>query len=173
MTMADILQVLLLIVGALIIVVSYWLLFEALAPRWVERSRKQYVEHPFRAVFAGIFLLALPLIAAIALIQSPAQAIGFFIIFGLILIGLLGSAGLARHVGTQLPSEGDEKHPWRRVLRGGAVLSISCVMPFLGWFAVLPLILVSGFGALALSIISGRKKPASGTDQPAMAQISK
>jgi hypothetical protein len=46
-------------------------------------------------------------------------------------------------------------------------------MPFLGWFAVLPLILISGFGAVVLSIISARKRPAAGTEDPAMAQVSK
>jgi hypothetical protein len=100
MTMADILQVLLLILGALILVVSYWLLFEALAPRWVERSRKQYAERPFRVVFTGLILLVVPLLATLIIIQSPAQAIGFFMLFALILVGLLGSTGLARHVGT-------------------------------------------------------------------------
>ncbi len=131
MIMADILQILLLILGGIIIVVCYWLLFEAPTPRWVERSRKQYAEHPFRAIFVGISLLALPLLATVTLIQSPAQAIGFFLLFALILMGLLGSTGLARHVGTQLASAADETQPWRRVLRGGAVLAISCVMPFL------------------------------------------
>ena len=172
MTMADILQVFLLILGGLILVVSYWLLFEALAPRWVERSRKQYAERPFRVVFMGIILLVVPLLVTLIIIQSPAKAIGFFMLFALILIGLLGSTGLARHVGTQLNSLGDEQQPWRRVLRGGAVLSVSCVMPFLGWFAVLPLILISGFGAVSLSIISARKRPAGETENPAMAQVS-
>ena len=41
--------------------------------------------------------------------------------------------------------------PWRRLLRGGMVLGLAFVMPFLGWFVLLPWSLASGLGALVLS----------------------
>jgi hypothetical protein len=44
----------------------------------------------------------------------------------------------------------DLDQPWRRVLRGGAVLALLFVVPLLGWFAVFPLTLASGLGALFL-----------------------
>jgi hypothetical protein len=44
----------------------------------------------------------------------------------------------------------DEVQPWRRVLRGGGVLALLFAVPLLGWFAMLPLTLASGLGALFL-----------------------
>jgi hypothetical protein len=67
----------------------------------------------------------------------------------LILPALLGSAGLAERLGTGLSSPADEARPWRRTLRGGLVLAGMFLLPFAGWFVLLPLVLVSGFGALA------------------------
>ena len=46
----------------------------------------------------------------------------------------------------------DATQPWRRVLRGGVVLSCSCLLPVVGW-VILPLwVLVSGLGAFLLGL---------------------
>jgi len=47
--------------------------------------------------------------------------------------------------------------PWRRVLRGGVVLSFAFLLPVIGWFVLLPWTLVSGVGA---SLGSLRRRPA-------------
>ena len=66
------------------------------------------------------------------------------------LLGLAGSAGLTLRIGAGLPSPVDEAQPWKRVLRGGILLSCSFLLPVVGWI-ILPLwVLVSGFGALIL-----------------------
>jgi hypothetical protein len=67
-----------------------------------------------------------------------------------LVLALVGSAGLADKIGSGLASPVDEIQPWRRVLRGGAVLALLFVVPLLGWFAVFPLTLASGLGALLL-----------------------
>jgi len=46
----------------------------------------------------------------------------------------------------------DARLPWRRVLRGGTVLSFAFVLPVIGWFGLLPWTLVSGVGASLGSI---------------------
>jgi len=93
-----------------------------------------------------------------------AQFLGFCVLIALTILGLMGSAGLSRHIGQRLSSPLDEGQPWRCVLRGGIVLSITFLFPFVGWFLVLPLALVSGVGAAALSLRSGKTK----SDMPAM-----
>ena len=150
MIMADVLKVFLIILGMLIVLVSTWLAAESLFPRLVARAQKRYRTHPIRITLLGA-LLAGPLLAAgLGLLQAgsaPAKAIGFVLTATTVLTGLLGSAGLCRRIGTGLPSPVDQAQPWRRVLRGGIVLALVSLLPFAGWFLLLPLTLISGFGA--------------------------
>lgn len=153
MIMADVFKILFLILGTLITVVAYWLLFEALFTRVVDRAARQYAERPFRVALVGLLVGAPLFVIGLALLNSAAglKLIGTILVSALLLTGLLGSAGLARRIGIQLASATDAQYPWRRVLRGGTVLSITFVLPVIGWFVVLPLTLASGVGAVILS----------------------
>jgi hypothetical protein len=74
-------------------------------------------------------------IAGIAFLNVPNPAIKFAgatILLLLILAGLVGSAGLAAQIGHGLSNPADEVQPWRRVLRGGAVLWLTFVFPLIG-----------------------------------------
>lgn len=160
MIMADIMRIFLIVVGLLIVIVSYWLLSEALFPGMVDRSRLRYSRSPFKTVLLGIVTAAAPVIGGIAMLNAPNPGLKFLgavILLSTILIGLLGSAGLSRHIGQRLNSPADEAQPWRRVLRGGIVLSLTFVLPLIGWFLILPVTLISGFGAAVLSWREGKK----------------
>ncbi|MBI4559850.1 MAG: hypothetical protein HY706_19855 [Candidatus Hydrogenedentes bacterium] len=150
MIMADVFKILFLILGTLITIVCYWLLFEALFSGIVERARREYEGHALRISVLGL-LVSLPLVAiGLGLMSGPAvgKLAGVVVLSTLILLGLMGSTGLARQIGSQLASADDAAHCWRRVLRGGAVLSITFVLPVIGWFFMLPLTLASGIGAI-------------------------
>src|SRR6185295_13919807 len=125
MIMADILKIVFIILGILIIYVSYWLLAEALFPRLVENASRQY-SRPLRLTFVGLAAAIVPVVLGIALSKSP-NALFKFIGVTLVvvpgLLGLAGSAGLTLRIGLGLPSPIDGAQPWRRVLRGGIVLA--------------------------------------------------
>jgi len=153
MIMADVFKILFLILGTLITIVAYWLLAEALFRRAVERASVVYEANPYKVSIIGA-VVGVPLfLASLGLLNSAAglKLFGAILLSGLLLVGLVGSAGLARLVGCRLASASDAAYPWRRVLRGGIVLSITFVFPILGWFFVLPLTLASGVGAVILS----------------------
>lgn len=158
MIVADILMWFLLVVGLLLVFISYWLASAALFPRMVERAREAYAQ-PVRAVLLGV-LIAAPLITLGVVIG--AQANPFFKVLGLtisavpVLLGLVGSAGLSQRIGAGMASPVDDTQPWRRVLRGGIVLALGFLLPFLGWFGVLPLTLLSGVGAAVRSMWKSR-----------------
>lgn len=160
MIMADILKIFLLIVGLLTVYVSYWLVAQALFPAVVERAREQY-SRPVRITFVGLLAAALPVVlgAIISNLPNPALKLtGVTLMVVPALLGLIGSAGLTLRIGAGLPSPLDEAQPWRRVLRGGILLSLTFLLPFVGWF-VLPIwALVSGFGAIILSVQDLRKQ---------------
>jgi len=160
MIMADILKIFLLIVGLLTVYVSYWLVAQALFPAVVERAREQYSK-PVKITFVGLLAAALPVVlgAIISNLPNPALKLtGVTLMVVPALLGLIGSAGLTLRIGAGLPSPLDEAQPWRRVLRGGILLSLTFLLPFVGWF-VLPIwALVSGFGAFILSVQDLRKQ---------------
>ncbi len=159
MIMADVLKILLIVIGLLTVYVSYWLVAQALFPRVVERAREHYGK-PVRITLIGLVAAALPFVIGAAISQHPNPALkitGVTLMLVPALLGLVGSAGLAQRIGAGLPSPADAEQPWRRVLRGGILLALTFLLPFVGWI-VLPIwALVSGFGAFLLSVKELRK----------------
>ncbi len=153
MIMADVLTYFLLIVGIMMVFVSFWLAAEALFPGMVARAREQY-NRPGRITLIGLGLM-LPFLVVVILcfkVKNPVfQLLGITCIAVPVVLGLLGSSGLSQRVGIGLPSLVDERQPWRRVLRGGIVLVLTFLLPFVGWFFLLPLTLISGLGAAVLA----------------------
>src|SRR5690349_10594744 len=127
MIMADILKIFLIVVGILLIYVSYWLLVEALFPETVEGASRQYIR-PFKITAIGIGTALAPVILGLILSNLPnplLKLLGITLLVVPALLGLVGSAGLTLRIGTGLRSPVDEAQPWRRVLRGGIVLACS------------------------------------------------
>ncbi len=152
MNLADVFTFLFSILGMLIVLVGYWLLAFALAPQFVERSAQRITRAPIKTGLLGAVTLV-PLIL-IGLTMSGKASNGGLKIIGIglalvaILGALLGSSGLALHIGKGMLSPRDESEPWRRVLRGGVVLGLTFVLPFIGTFIMLPAALFTGFGSL-------------------------
>jgi hypothetical protein len=153
MIFANILFWFLMIAGAYLALNAYWLAAVALFRPLVERARLTYATRPVAATLAGVVAF-LPL-TVLFLVFARAAHPGVKLVTGALLmvplvLALVGSAGLADKIGAGLASPVDVDQPWRRVLRGGAVLALLFVVPLLGWFAVFPLTLASGLGALFL-----------------------
>jgi hypothetical protein len=148
------LKILLIVVGLLTVYVSYWLVAQALFPQVVERARHHYSK-PVKITFIGLLAAALPLVlgAVISNVPNPAlKLVGVTLMVIPAMLGLVGSAGLALRIGAGLASPADEQQPWRRVLRGGILLALTFLLPFVGWIALPIWTLVSGFGAFILSL---------------------
>ena len=170
MIMADVLKIVFLVVGTLIVLVSYWLAAAALFPQTVARARATYSERPVRATLIGAAVGGPSVLLGLALLNAPngaAKLLGGGIVAFQVLLGLLGSAGLGERIGAGLPSADDAVRPWRAVLRGGTVLSLTFLLPIIGWFGVLPWALISGVGAALMAIRAGRRR--SGASGPSAA----
>lgn len=162
MIMADVLKIVFLIVGTLIVIVSYWLAATALFPQAVSQARTHYERHPVRITLLGtvvgvpLFLLGVALVAA-----GPTplvKILGGSFASLLLLLALFGSAGLCQRIGNGMPAPLDEFQPWRRVYRGGTVLALTFVLPIVGWFAIFFWTLISGFGAALIVLWSSRHR---------------
>jgi hypothetical protein len=158
MIMADVLKWVLGIAALLAVFVCYWLVVVALFPAAVTKAQEQY-NRPFRLIMAGV-LTILPVIGLAILcfkFKNPVFQLTGSVLWGLIVaLGLVGSTGLAQRVGQGLKSPLDEAQPWRRVYRGGSVLALVFLLPFVGWFVILPITLITGVGAVILSCFAAR-----------------
>jgi hypothetical protein len=173
MIMADVWKILFLILGTQAVMVSYWLLAAALFPDALRRSRRAYDERSGRLTVIGV-MTTLPalLIGASLLQQGPhplLKLLGGVLVGAPVALGLVGSAGLCDRIGAGLPGDADARLPWRRVLRGGVVLSFAFVLPVIGWFVLLPWTLVSGVGASLGAWRAARRAAVSSTLPPAEA----
>jgi hypothetical protein len=164
MIMADVLTWFLIIVGSLMVFIAHWLGAFALFPALVEGCSERYGRRPVAATLLGLVVLVPTLVAATLITKKFAHPVIGTLVVALLsiptLLAMLGSAGLALRIGAGLRSQSDTEQPWRRVLRGGTVLSLVFVLPVLGWFVMLPWALASGFGAALMTLLAERR-PAS------------
>ncbi len=155
MIMADILLWTLIILGTYLVFVAYWIGAYALFPARVERCRAVYGARPVAATLLGLVILIPSLVLGIGISKAlPHPVVQTPISAALLVLGLLclvGSSGLVLRIGAGMSSPHDATQPWRRSLRGGLVLGLTFVMPFLGWFVLLPWSLASGLGAFVLA----------------------
>lgn len=163
MILADVFKYVFLVLGALVVIVSYWLATTALFPVTVERARVAYGARPIRLAGLGA-LVALPLVGlGLVLLNEAPNAVlklaGAASVALPLILGLAGSAGLSERVGRGLVHADDAHSPWRRSLRGGGVLALTFLLPVVGWFVVLPAVLLSGCGAMVLGL-RRRREPA-------------
>ncbi|MFN7972030.1 MAG: hypothetical protein U0166_06715 [Acidobacteriota bacterium] len=157
MKIADVATWLLIVTGAYLAVNACWMVSAALFPGAVESCLKRY-RRPILATFIGLGILVPFVVIGVGLssaIKNPgASGIVKMAMLLPILPALLGSAGLATRVGAGIPASIDDREPWRRTQRGGIVLSLTFLLPFVGWFMILPWTLVSGFGAAVGALLS-------------------
>lgn len=170
MIMADVLTWFLIIIGSLMVFIAYWLGSFALFPELVEACSERYGRRPIAATLLGLVVLVPTLVVATVVTKKLAHpAVGILVVALMsipTLLAMLGSAGLALRIGSGLRSSFDVDQPWRRVLRGGIVLSLAFVVPVLGWFVMLPWALASGFGVAVMTLFA-RKRSVSVVYAPA------
>lgn len=150
MTMADVFAITLFFVGLVLVLPAVWLLFGALWPGLVGRGQARIPAVPLKTFFVGLGVAALmtAVVLGLAALNVPVLALVAFA--GSLGWSFVGVAALARHLGTRLSTTADA--PWRASLRGGVVLALSFLVPFLGWILVFPVALVLGCGATALGL---------------------
>ncbi|MDP6794682.1 MAG: hypothetical protein QF721_10665 [Verrucomicrobiota bacterium] len=161
MTIEDVLKVLLLILSVMLVFQAYWLAGTALFPRLVGQARDRY-KKPFRTTLIGLAVVVPAFFLGFMVLGQRSQpvfkVIGFVIGSVPLIAGLIGSAGLCQLIGLGLPAPGDQSQNWRRVWRGGWVLNFCYLLPFAGWFVLLPWGIISGCGVFVTSL-SGNGAP--------------
>ncbi len=134
-----------------LILLGHWVAAAGMFPEAAKAFAGEYDRRPVRATLLGIFTYGIIFVLVLNLAKIPNGFAKFIIaVAGLValLIALIGSSGLALRIGRNLSADTE---PWRHVLRGGVMLALVFITPFLGWGLILHLGLASGFGAFFLA----------------------
>ena len=146
-------------VGVILVVTAYYTLGAAIAPRITERGRVRFGNRPWLPVLIGLGLSVPWVAAALVLLNLPAGGLKFAgAALGClwVLLALIGGSGIAQHVG-----HGSNSGPvtWMQTARGGLLLSLTWILPLVGWLGMLPLTLAAGIGCLVMGAIPIRQQP--------------
>lgn len=150
-------------IGVVLVATSYYAFSAALAPRITQRARIRFGQRPWLPLLIGVGVSLPWVIVAILALQQPVAGVKFVGAVALsiwILLGLIGGAGIAQHIG-RAPQSGDGSaaSTWTDCIRGGLFITLTWVLPLVGWFAMLPLTLATGIGCLILGLFPMRNEP--------------
>lgn len=147
---------------------AWWLLFPALITRAQTRIEKSLA----RSFWLGLVIviaLTIPIVILLALPFGPAKFIGWILVAASLALSSIGSAGIAANLGERMKQTGNSYTPLGAFIRGSVVLELATFFPILGWFFLLPLALITAFGATGFALLNWlpREKPQASTVTPA------
>jgi hypothetical protein len=145
-------------VGIILVVSAYYALSAALAPRITERGRIRFANRPWLPALIGLFISVPWVVASLVLMQTPAAPLKFVgALLGCLWIlgGLIGGASIAQHVGRASVPSGSAS--WVHSVRGGLFITLTWVLPLVGWLGMLPLTLATGLGCLLMGLFPMRE----------------
>lgn len=155
MTSAVVYTILFLHIGVILVVTAYFGLGAALIPRITQRARIRFGRRPWLPMLIGVAISLPWVVASLVLLNLDAAAIKFAgAAIGClwILLGLIGGAGIAQHVGSG-GTAGAGPVTWVQTVRGALFISLTWVLPLVGWLVMLPLTLAAGIGCLVMGLV--------------------
>jgi len=157
MTMADVLLGTLVVLGLLVTLPALWLFLRALFPAAVARAAGRLEGSPGTCFLAGLLPWALLFVGGVALLSKgppPLKLVGFGLVSAGFVVEGIGLAAVSGILGARLPSDADAGRPWRGLVRGAVCMELAFLLPFVGWFALMPLVSVTAVGAALLAAAS-------------------
>jgi hypothetical protein len=155
MLMADTMAIFFVILGMLLAFPGLWLLCRGLWPDTVDSASARCAKGLWSSFLVGVLITLAMVLLTVILFKIPAslgKVAGISLICLYMVHAHAGVAGLASAIGRRLASPVDQERPWRSTLRGGVVLELTYLLPFLGWFGILPLSIIVGSGAATLAL---------------------
>jgi hypothetical protein len=133
---------------------AWWLLF----PTHIERAGDRLENNPWRCLGIGTVAL-IPLVLVVsffsALPLGLARFLGAVLGFGGLAFASLGASGIAGLMGRRLNQrEGSETMSLWTFVRGAIALELAAVFPLIGWFIMIPVSIVTAFGASLLAVLN-------------------
>jgi hypothetical protein len=161
--MNQVFPILILTIAMGICLVALWMTLHAFFSRILERTRSIAAERAGRSFLTGmvntLFLVAVVL-ALLAVGQSYSGAAVLVILA--FVIGLVLIVGLLFGITAMVLLLKERLFPGqlgnRPFALAGAVASLACVTPYLGWFGLFPYISFRGLGAFVIALVEYRRE---------------
>ena len=137
--------------AAFLILLGHWLVAAGMFPKATQTFADVYERRPIRATLLGLVTygpLFLLLLNSGNIGNGAVKLLVLVAGFTALLLGFIGSAGLALRIGRNLSAGAS---PWHQGLRGGVMLALVFITPVLGSLFLLHVGLASGFGAVLLT----------------------
>ncbi|MBN1259585.1 MAG: hypothetical protein JXB35_02795 [Anaerolineae bacterium] len=127
----------------------------SLLPGVIEKADQALERAPWRAFGVGavnlVFAAAILLVTLNVEILTP---LALVIMALLIVFSALGLAVIGKRIGAQLAAWRESPlPPLGQFVAGLAVLELGALVPFAGWFVLLPLCLIAGLGAVLTGLL--------------------
>jgi hypothetical protein len=155
--MADTMSIFFVVLGMMLSLPGLWLLVHGLWPEAVAAATDRCRKGLFTSFLLGVPITILMIVVTVILFNVFGP-IGKITGLGVVCLYMLqahtGVSGLATSIGQRLAASRDEQRLWRATLRGGLVLELTYLLPFLGWFVILPASIIIGSGAANLGLLS-------------------
>ena len=161
MLMADVFSVTLIILGFSLAQQGLWLLSRALWPGRFAAATLRCRRNPVASFLVGLpvtgaWMFAVTVAGKAFGAAGQVAAFALFILFWV--YANVGTAGFVTHVGQRLSSPADASRPWAATVRGGVATELAWLVPFVGWFGVMPVSIVLGAGATTLSWFRAKER---------------
>ena len=137
--------------AAFLILLGHWIAAAGMWPNATRSLADVYDRRPIRALLLGLVTYGplFVLLLSSGNIGNPViKLAGLGLGFGALLVGFIGTSGLALRIGRNLSPAADA---WQQGLRGGVMLALVFITPLLGSLFLMHLGLASGFGAFLLA----------------------
>ena len=135
------------------ICLSAWALIMAVAlvfPGKALAGRERLVSRPWASFFVGLLLWASLGVVSLALLSNPmplGKLVGWIGILTLSSIAAVGSAGLATLASERLSVLAPDATPYASLSKSAATIVVASLLPFLGWFLIVPFLVFASTGA--------------------------
>jgi hypothetical protein len=136
-----------------------------LIPDPIEKTRASLEKSLGRSLLLGLvnfIFFAVIIFALIWLAEGSGEVLGGVlsvlagvILLGLVIFALLGLASTAKLLGERI---GGDKSDFQKNIRGGTLLLLAGLAPYVGWFLFTPLLLLTGLGGAISALVRRRDK---------------
>lgn len=134
---------------------AVWLAF----PAAVERGRNRVELTPWRCFWLGLLMTGFIGLPALGLLQvpGPGQFTGATLLIATLGMATIGAAGMAAQLSVRLAAASNGRlSTTAAFVIAAVVLELAAAFPVIGWFLLLPVMIVLGLGATTFALLRWR-----------------
>lgn len=133
--------------------------FASFFPHRADKASASIERAPWKCAIGGLALWLTVGVVGLVLLGLPnpvLKLIGMFWVMAMLAITTVGAAGMSQILGRRFRAIDGQMSEYAGLSRGSMVVVVSTLLPFVGWFAIAPLILAIGLGSGVASLFASK-----------------